>query len=322
MLIALATAESTADSVSLGDIGWNAHPEVWTLIIGIIALGWWVFRVLQPKAVAAGYPPISRRQVAWFVAATVSMWVASDWPVHDVAEQYLYFVHMFQHMFISMLVPAMFLLSMPMWLFDLVIPEGTTARRVLRYASRPLVAGIVFNVLTMVLHWSLLVTLSAENGALHYGLHLMIFISGLLMWMPVVGPVREWRLQPLAQCFYLFGMSIVPTVPGGWLVFAEDVVYRSYDVPQRLWGVDVLADQQMAGVVMKIVGGFVLWAIIVIIFGRWASTEVGKDLDAVRSRDRARTDRELTALAEDEPLTVNDISARFAESDAPEERVP
>lgn len=249
--------------------------------------------------------------------------------MHDVAEEYLYFVHMFQHMFISMLVPAMFLLATPRWLFELLVPKGSRTYRFLAKGSKPLVAGILFNVLTMALHWAKLVQWSFESGPLHFGLHLLIFASGLLMWMPVIGPVDDWRLPPIGQCIYLFAMSIVPTVPGGWLVFAEDVVYRHYDTTDRLFGVNVLTDQQMAGVVMKLVGGFFLWAVIVTIFGRWAAKEAADDEAARKARRRSIPratdvpDLELDSDVDTRPvveaLTFEQVADEFSKSVAPTE---
>ncbi len=307
--------------LTLSDIGWQAHPEVWTLVVGIVALGYYVQRVVQPKAVAAGFEPITKRQQLWFVLALVGLWGASDWPVHDVAEEYLYFVHMAQHLFISMIVPMLFLLAMPSWLFRLVFPKDGGAYNFLRRASRPIVAGLVFNGLTLFLHWSKLVQLSFESGPFHFFLHLLVFGAGLLMWMPIVGPEQEWRLAPINQCIFLFMMSIVPTVPGGWLVFAEDVVYRHYDTVDRLWGVSALTDQQAAGVIMKLAGGFFLWAIIVVIFARWATAEAEADRAARRARhiDLDTVARSADEAAGEAELTFDAVADEFARTEAPSE---
>ncbi|MDH4278518.1 MAG: cytochrome c oxidase assembly protein [Acidimicrobiia bacterium] len=286
-------------------VPYEAHVEVWTLIAGAIALGLYGWRVLQPKALAAGYDPISRRQAAWFVGAVASMWVFSDWPIHEIAEQYLYAVHMVQHFFLSMLIPAMFLLATPRWIVELVAPPGSRAWRLLKSGSRPIVAGVVFNALTVLLHWSVTVRLSFEIGAFHFLFHLMIFAAGLLMWMPIISPVVEWRIPPVAKCIYLFVMSIIPTVPSGWLIFAEDVVYRNYDIPERLWGIGVMDDQTAAGLVMKLLTGFFLWGTIFVIFIRWANEEM-------------RADEERRNA----PLTVDRISDEFALSDPVPETVP
>ena len=48
------------------------------------------------------------------------LWVAADWPVHDIGEQYLYLVHMSQHLVLTLVVPPVMLLATPEWLARLV----------------------------------------------------------------------------------------------------------------------------------------------------------------------------------------------------------
>ncbi|MET0902848.1 MAG: cytochrome c oxidase assembly protein, partial [Acidimicrobiales bacterium] len=82
----------------------------------------------------------------------------------------------------------------------------------------------------------------------------------------------ELRISPPAQMVYLFVASIVPTVPGAWLTFANGAVYSVYDIPDRLWGLTVTSDQQIAGLLMKLGAGSYLWLLITIIFFKWAGT--------------------------------------------------
>jgi putative membrane protein len=305
---------------SEGVVGWRPHPEVWLLVIGAIAIGFYATRVIQPAAVAAGHAAITRGQKTWFALAVAGTWLASDWPVHDVAEEQLYAVHMGQHLLLSLVLPAMFLLACPSWLFTLVVAEGSRAWSVLRVLSRPIVAGVLFNAFAALMHVSAVVQASLANGAVHFALHLVTFATGLLMWMPVVGPVREWRLSAPGQMVYLFLMSVLPTVPGGWLVFAEDVVYRDYDTVGRLWGLSALEDQQLAGVIMKVIGGSYLWGVILVLFFRWALAEERRRTEQSLERRRAaaaaaRAAADADAGASD--LTYDDVSRAFAESGPP-----
>ena len=73
----------------------------------------------------------------------------------------------------------------------------------------------------------------------------MLVTAALLFWIPVCGPFPELRISPPAQMIYLFVTSIVPTVPGAWLTFADGAVYSAYDIPNRLWGISVTSDQQV-----------------------------------------------------------------------------
>jgi cytochrome c oxidase assembly factor CtaG len=128
------------------------------------------------------------------------------------------------------------------------------------------------------------------NPLFHYLVHTALVLSALLLWVPVVGPLPELRISYPAQMLYLFVTSIVPTVPAGWLTFAEGTIYSAYDVPGRLWGLTITDDQQLAGVIMKLVGGGFLWVIITLRFFQWA----GRFSDSDKAADQAGPPTDLT----------------------------
>lgn len=265
------------------------------MVAAVAGLGFYVVRVVAP---AAG-ESVTRRQRLCFAAGAMLLWISADWPMHDIAEQYLYSVHMVQHLLISFVVPPLLLIAVPEWLARLILVEGSRAARVIRRLVHPLVAGVVFNALQGLMHWSTLVELSVRSGGFHYAMHLLMFTSALAMWMPVVGPLRELHLSEPMKMVYLFAMSIVPTVPAAWLTFAEGSVYPIYDHAQRLWGISVTADQQAAGAVMKVLGGLYLWTLIAIKFFRYSAAQRSADATDRRRRVAANT------------LTTADIEAEF-----------
>jgi putative membrane protein len=244
----------------------QAHIEVWLLIIAIVSSYVYAIKVIGPRVVTNG-EVVTRRQIQCFTAGALLMWIASDWPIHDIAEEYLYSMHMLQHMMLSYFVPPLILLSIPKWLFDAVFGTGR-GYRAIKFLSRAPVAGLLFNVMVMVAHIPDVVNRSVSNGPLHYSLHILLVVTSLLMWMPVCGPEKPFRLQYGGMMIYLFLMSVIPTVPAAWLTFAEGSVYKHYDIPIRVWGLSVTTDQQLAGAVMKSAGSMFLWTIIVVIFFR------------------------------------------------------
>lgn len=289
------------------------HPEVWLLVGSLTVLYVWAAKVVGPKAVPAGQPVLTGRNKAAFGAGMVLLWLASDWPMHDIGEEYLYVVHMVQHTILTLVVPPLALLATPRWLADLVLGSGRV-RRIIRTAARPVVAGVAFNVATMAVHWPALVNASVENGPLHYVVHVGLVFTAFMMWMPVCGPIEEWRMTPPAQMVYLFLMSIVPTVPGGWLTFAENAVYSAYDIPERAFGLTVQQDQQAAGVFMKLAAGGELWAIITAMFFVWAFRHM-KDEERQAEAGRLPAPAPVTEAEAEPPLTFDDVSRAFAESD-------
>ncbi|CAN5838046.1 hypothetical protein BH24ACT3_BH24ACT3_02120 [soil metagenome] len=295
------------------DLGVRLHPEVWLLVAGVVALGFYVTRVLGPNAVPAGEPIVTRRQKGFFAAGVLVLWLASDWPVHDVGERYLYSVHMAQHLVLTLVMPALFLLATPTWLARLVIGRGRAYRWV-RRLTRPVVAGLVFNAAVVLSHWPLLVDASVQNGALHYALHTLVVTTAFAMWAAVCGPLPELRISLPGQMGYLFLMSVIPTVPGAWLTFANGAVYSAYDIPARMWGLSVTHDQQLAGMIMKVVGGTYLWVLITYLFFTWAGrhTEAG-------AAGRHVSEREVLMGG---ALTWEEVEREFAASAPPPEPLP
>lgn len=296
------------------------HPEVWVLVGFLTCAYIYMVRVIGPKAVPAGQPAVTRFNIGCFVGAMAMLWFASDWPMHDIGEEYLYSVHMLQHMVLSYFMPPLVLMATPQWLLRVLIGDGKLYR-VVQFMCRPVTAALVFNTVIVVTHIPSVVNASVANGPLHYSLHFAVVMASLLMWMPVVGPIPEFQIGPLPKCIYLFIQSLVPTIPAAWLTFADGVVYKVYDGPVRVWGISVQTDQQVAGAIMKIGGGLFLWAVIVWYFFRHFAK-------GYMSSNSYRRDPLTTADADpidgyDAPtLTTADVEREFARVPAaPDERV-
>ena len=242
----------------------QAHPEVWLLVVFLVAAYIYAARVIGPVVVTAG-PVITTKQRNAFITAIFLLWMGSDWPVHDIAEEYLYSAHMFQHMVLSYFMPPLVLLAIPKWMFDAVFGSGKT-RAIINWLAKPVIAGVMFNVVVMITHIPALVNQSVTNGLLHYSLHILLVTTALLVWLPICGPDLQLHLQSGGKMIYLFLMSVVPTVPAAWLTFAEGAVYKHYDIAVRVWGLSVTTDQQVAGAIMKTGGAVFLWSIVVFLF--------------------------------------------------------
>ena len=242
----------------------QAHPEVWLLVVFLVAAYIYAARVIGPVVVTAG-PVITTKQRNAFITAIFLLWMGSDWPVHDIAEEYLYSAHMFQHMVLSYFMPPLVLFAIPKWMFDAVFGSGKT-RAIINWLAKPVIAGVMFNVVVMITHIPALVNQSVTNGLLHYSLHILLVTTALLVWLPICGPDLQLHLQSGGKMIYLFLMSVVPTVPAAWLTFAEGAVYKHYDIAVRVWGLSVTTDQQVAGAIMKTGGAVFLWSIVVFLF--------------------------------------------------------
>ncbi|MFM2077528.1 MAG: hypothetical protein RJA49_1418 [Actinomycetota bacterium] len=291
------------------------NPEVYLLVAFLVGAYLYMVRSIGPSAVAPGQPVVTRRQTWCFVASMVVLFVASTWPIHQIGEDYLYFVHMIQHFLLSYVLPPLVLLATPEWLLRTLVGNGRTYR-VVRFFTKPVVAAVIFNIMVMVLHVPVVVNATVTNGPLHFAMHLLVVLTAVLMWMPVVGPFPELQMSYGGKMIYLFLQSVVPTIPAAWLSFADGVVYRHYgEQPVRVWAIGPLDDQQIAAVIMKVGVGFYLWGILIFMFFR----RFGEGADGLSYRRSSRPSDGSAAGSDDVPLTYTEVTEAFGRTEAPAE---
>jgi putative membrane protein len=177
-------------------------------------------------------------------------------------------------------VPPLLLLGTPRWLLRAMIGTGLRFK-IVRFLTRPLIALVLFNGAIAIMHWVVVVDLQARSAAFHIAFHGVLIGTGLLMWSVVIAPLPELnRLSDPAKMLYLFLQSIVPTVPASFLTFATEPLYGVYEAAPRIWGLTAQTDQMIAGLIMKIGGGLLLWSVITVMFFRWnAKEEAQQDED-------------------------------------------
>src|SRR2546421_105224 len=243
--------------------GWHTHPDPLALM-GAIELAY-LFAVRRGGA--------TRKQIVLFSLGVFTLLVASDYPIHDLAERYLYFFHMIQHLLMTLVAAPLLLMGTPEWLARRILKQ-TRLLRPVRFLGRPVPDLIQFNIILVLSHWPLIVDGTLRNHPLHFVAHAVLLVSALLMWLPIVSPLPEVpQARPPTKMLYLFLQTIVPTVPASFLTFGTTPLYHFYEHVPRLYGISALTDMQMSGLIMKIVGGFYLWTVIAVIFFRWYNAE-------------------------------------------------
>jgi putative membrane protein len=258
-----------------GASAWAFHPHPDVLLVVCAALAFYAFawrrwgRLFHPQGRA-----VTGKQATLYTLGILAFFLAVGWPIHDLAERYLYSAHMLQHLLLGFALPPLVYLGTPEWLARMVIGRGLLGR-LYRRASRPLLAGIVFNVALALIHWPAVVDLMLRNRVFHESIHLVFVGAAFLMWAPVCSPLPEVRarLTPIGKMGFLFAQTILPTVPASFLTFGERALYPRYATFPRLFGLSPVDDMQLAGLIMKLGGGLFLWSIIAVMFFRWAARE-------------------------------------------------
>jgi putative membrane protein len=269
-------------SVSLA---WQPHPDVWLLIVALTGGYLYALSAWGP-AEGRGRRPATRNQRWCFFLGVGALWVGADWPIHTVAEGYLYSVHMLQHLIFQLVAAPLLILGVPAWLWRRLLSPAPVAA-VVRSATKPLNALALVGAFTVFMHWPAVVDAVAANALLHLAAHAALMVFSFIMWWPVLSPLPELpHLSYLGRMGYLFGHSILPTVPASFLTFSHEPLYRVYaEAPRLATWLDASQDLQIAGLLMKIGGGLLLWGVIAFLFFRWSSEDASGGPDFLYWRD-------------------------------------
>lgn len=246
----------------------NFHPDADALLLSGLLLALYGATIWEARRTGIGYP-VGGARVGAFLGGALTVAVAGSWPVHDLSEGYLFSVHMAQHMLFTFVAAPLLLWGIPTWLLESAI-DPPVVRRVVRFCVSPLVAFVLYNGGVGITHVPEITDIILRNHPIHYLVHVYLMASSMLLWFPVLRSLPGLpRLSYPLQLMYLLLQSIVPTVVYAPLTFSQDVAYGFYGEAPRIWGVDAITDQQMAGLLMKIGGGLIIWGWMTAIFFRW-----------------------------------------------------
>ena len=251
---------------------WHPHPDVWAFVF-VLGFGYWyAVRRIGPYLGVEG-PLVTRRQAAVYAFGLGSLWAVSDWPFHDIAEQHLFLFHMIEHMVIALVAAPLLIAGTPAWLLRRILAHPRLLPA-LGPLTKPLAAFFVFNGILVGMHWPQIVDLMLTSGVYHFLIHALLLAAALVMWIPVLSPVPELKqMTPPLRMLYLFAHSLLPTIPASFLTFGREPLYRAYAEAPRLWNIDAITDQTLAGLVMKLGGGAILWGTIAVLWFRWYAYE-------------------------------------------------
>ena len=246
---------------------WDLHPSV---VIGLVLLG--------GLYVFWGGLRADRRRVVAFGASLLVIFGSLNGPLHNLSDTYLFSAHMAQHLLLTLLFPPLLLYGTPAWVVRRILARRwVTALG--RVVTRPVVAAAMFTAPIVLWHVPVFYEAALRNHNLHILQHLVFLATAVLMWWPVLSPVPELpRIPYPGQMLYLFLLGLPMSITGALITLSDSVLYPFYAEAPRVWrDVSVLADQQIGGLLMWVVGGLALWGAMTVVWFRWSVRERNGD---------------------------------------------
>jgi putative membrane protein len=274
-----------------------ATREPWTWVPRAYPGVWLFVAVLSITAVVvvrrSGIRPTGK-QAGAFWGGVLAMWVATDWPIGALGAGYLASAHMLQYLIYTLIAAPLLLVGIPEPLARRALAR-VRAYRAYRTLAHPVASALAANVILVATHAPFTVDTLRASQLGSFGMDVIWIASGLILWLPVCGPISEARLSYPIRCVYLFvAAGIIPMLPGGFMTFSDFPLYSTFELAPRVGSIEPLGDQRTAGALMKVGNVPLIWPVIAVMFWRWAQEERVVGLDPPR-RSPAPTPPEAVA---------------------------
>jgi putative membrane protein len=201
--------------------------------------------------------------LALFVLAVVS-------PLDWLGEERLFSAHMTQHLLLGDLAALAVVVGLTGPLLRPVLAVRVFDR--MRVLAHPVVALVLWTLNLYLWHLPAAYEAALANGGPHALQHVCFFAFGALMWAPVVEvlPGPQW-FGTGWKVGYVVAVRLLETVLANVFVWAGSVVYATYAAAERIWGIEPLADQGIAGSIMMVEGSIVTLGVLAWLFLRAAA---------------------------------------------------
>jgi cytochrome c oxidase assembly factor CtaG len=182
---------------------------------------------------------------------------------------FLLTMHLLQNVVLAEWAPLLVVLAIPPALAARVVRPRT-----IRAFTHPAVALPLWLANYMVWHlpWIYDAALERPSTLLHLE-HAMYFVTGLALWWCVFQD-EPHRLGSGARAAYVFAAFVLGSPIGLVMALVPEAIYDFYvEAHDRVWGLDPLEDQQLAGMLMAIEQAAVFFAVFAYWFFRFLSEE-------------------------------------------------
>lgn len=260
---------------------WNWDPWLLLgLLLTLFLYGRGVWALWQRAGVGRG---ITWRQIGLFGLGVAALVIALLSPL-DALSTALFSAHMVQHMVLLYVAPLLLMVGAPPVLLVWAMPRPWRRpfmgwwrqsvwhrlwQRLCTWLLHPLVIWGLFGLVLWFWHAPLFYQAAVVDRRIHVLEHSTFFgVAWLFCWLLV----DTWRRQSYTYALVLliiFTTALHSGMLGALLTFAAIPLYPIYENGVAQWGLTLLADQQLAGVIMWIPVGFFYLVAMLLLVARW-----------------------------------------------------
>ncbi|MDQ1146840.1 putative membrane protein [Bacillus sp. SORGH_AS 510] len=261
-------------------------------ILILLTAGYFILTTKYRTNIFQNSEPLTKKQEFLFLLSMVLLYVIKGSPL-DILAHLMFYIHMIQMALLVLVVPPIFILSIPNWVWEKIF-SVRTIDTLFKSLTKPLIALIVFNGLFSFYHVPIIFDHVMQNIWLHAGYSIILFFTAIFMWWPLLNQMPGHQtLNGLKKVGFIFADGILLTPACALIIFADNTLYATYSDP-HVWGqvmklcvgaanfeslnlsgpqlfssMSLIEDQRLGGVIMKIIQEIVYGVILGRVFFEW-----------------------------------------------------
>lgn len=239
--------------------------DAWVAASMAILFGLYLCGIRRLRRAAPRSAGIPLSQAACFHVGLATLAVALLSPL-DTLGGALFSLHMVQHELLMLVAAPLLVAGRPLavFLWAFTPPWRMRIARLARRRAwqlawsalnRPSLAWSLQALTIWAWHMPGLFQAGLADEAVHTAQHFGFLLTALLFWWSLLG--RHSRLRNGGALLYVLGTAIHTGVLGALLTFSPRAWYPAYGNRAADWGLTLLEDQQLGGLIMWVPAGFV-----------------------------------------------------------------
>lgn len=276
LALLLCLAASAAPRDAFADAGhalhFNPHPYAFIVMtLGALLYGKGVYSLSTRGAFGRVLGP---RHLVRFALGLVLVYGAAASYMSEWGER-LFSTHMAQHLILMLVCAPLFVAAntshaLLLALGPMLRMRGASAlSRLSRFIASPVAVWLWFTGLFLLWHAPRLYSWALHSEAAHALEHASFFLGAYGFWSIVLAPARGHAPGYGARALFVATAALTSALPGALIALASRPLYQIDAAQAARLGLTPLEDQQLAGLVMWIPGGFAYLAAVLALLWRW-----------------------------------------------------
>ncbi|WP_428908767.1 cytochrome c oxidase assembly factor CtaG [Niallia sp. Krafla_26] len=268
------------------------------ITIVLVTLGYF-FMTTKYRHLFKDSKPLTKSQISFFIIVMAVYYLVKGGPL-DLMGHLMFYAHMIQMSILIFIIPPLLIISVPEWIWR-TLRSKSVFKTVFGFFSKPFFALVLFTATLSLYHIPFVFDVVKTNFLLHEGYTAILMLFALIMWWPIVNKVEAYgSLTGLKKVAYIFASGALILPACALIIFNDNPMYATYSNPE-LWAkslalcvpastlsslstlgisgpemftsLSLIHDQQLGGVLMKIIQEIVYAFVLSRVFFEWYKSE-------------------------------------------------